>query len=144
MFSWLKYRSSFISRSVRKQNMEWSKGVIFLMATFCPEGLWTAELFGNGQTLQDSNWQRRPAKINLPHDAVGAFTNDILDVVLFAHVERDLPRPALILCVTHGCWCVSSLRESTCDFGWTSGKQCQLNKLSQKLSPPLFFLPSIR
>jgi hypothetical protein len=44
MFSWLKYRSSFISRSVRRQNMEWSKGVIFLMATFCPEGLWTAEL----------------------------------------------------------------------------------------------------
>lgn len=44
MFSWLKYLSSFISRRVRKQNMEWSKGVIFLMATFCPEGLWSAEL----------------------------------------------------------------------------------------------------
>lgn len=24
--------------------MEWSKGVIFLMATFWPEGLWRAEL----------------------------------------------------------------------------------------------------
>lgn len=34
MFSWLKYLSSFISRSVLRQNMEWSKGVIFLMATF--------------------------------------------------------------------------------------------------------------
>lgn len=44
MFSWLKYRSSFISRSVRRQNMEWSKGVIFLMATFWPEGLCSAEL----------------------------------------------------------------------------------------------------
>lgn len=34
MFSWLKYRRSFISRRVRKQNMEWSNGVIFLIATF--------------------------------------------------------------------------------------------------------------
>jgi hypothetical protein len=44
MFSWLKYLNSFISRSVLRQNMEWSKGVIFLMATFWPEGLWSAEL----------------------------------------------------------------------------------------------------
>lgn len=44
MFSWLKYRSSFISRSVLRQNMEWSKGVIFLMATFWPDGLCNAEL----------------------------------------------------------------------------------------------------
>jgi hypothetical protein len=44
MFSWLKYRRSFISRSVRRQNMEWSKGVIFLIATFWPDGLWMAEL----------------------------------------------------------------------------------------------------
>ena len=44
MFSWLKYRSNFISRKVRRQNIEWSKGVIFLMATFWPEGLWMAEL----------------------------------------------------------------------------------------------------
>jgi hypothetical protein len=45
MFSWLKYRSNFISRSVLRQNMEWSKGVIFLMATFWPDGLCSAELF---------------------------------------------------------------------------------------------------
>lgn len=44
IFSWLKYLNSFISRSVRRQNMEWSNGVIFLIATFCPEGLWSAEL----------------------------------------------------------------------------------------------------
>jgi hypothetical protein len=50
MFSWLKYLNSFISRSVRRQNMEWSKGVIFLMATFCPEGLCRAELL-HGQDL---------------------------------------------------------------------------------------------
>jgi hypothetical protein len=29
---------------VRRQNMEWSKGVIFLMATFWPDGLCSAEL----------------------------------------------------------------------------------------------------
>jgi hypothetical protein len=44
MFSWLKYLRSFISRKVLKQNIEWSNGVIFLIATFCPEGLWRAEL----------------------------------------------------------------------------------------------------
>lgn len=44
IFSWLKYRSSFISRNVRKQNIEWSNGVIFLIATFCCEGLCRAEL----------------------------------------------------------------------------------------------------
>lgn len=44
MFSWLKYRSNFISRRVLRQNIEWSKGVIFLMATFWPDGLWMAEL----------------------------------------------------------------------------------------------------
>ena len=47
MFSWLKYRSNFISRSVRRQNMEWSNGVIFLIATFWPEGLCSAELTDN-------------------------------------------------------------------------------------------------
>lgn len=45
MFSWLKYRNNFISRRVRRQNMEWSKGVIFLIATFWPDGLWRAELY---------------------------------------------------------------------------------------------------
>lgn len=44
MFSWLKYLKSFISRSVLRQNMEWSNGVIFLMATFWPDGLCSAEL----------------------------------------------------------------------------------------------------
>jgi len=44
MFSCSKYRSSFISRSVRKQNIECSNGVIFLMATLCPDGLCNAEL----------------------------------------------------------------------------------------------------
>jgi hypothetical protein len=31
--------------------MEWSKGVIFLMATFCPDGLWTAELLATVRLL---------------------------------------------------------------------------------------------
>jgi len=34
---------SLSSRRVRKQNMEWSKGAIFLMATFLPLGLCIAE-----------------------------------------------------------------------------------------------------
>ena len=35
--------SSLSSRRVRKQNMEWSKGAIFLIATLRPDGLWMAE-----------------------------------------------------------------------------------------------------
>ena len=62
MFSWLKYRSSFISRSVRKQNMEWSKGVIFLMATFCPEGLWTAELLDTVRPCVNSQAEMSPIR----------------------------------------------------------------------------------
>jgi hypothetical protein len=45
MFSWLKYLRSFISRKVRRQNIEWSNGVIFLIATFWLDGLCKAELF---------------------------------------------------------------------------------------------------
>ena len=35
--------SSLSSRRVRKQNMEWSKGAIFLIATLRPDGRWMAE-----------------------------------------------------------------------------------------------------
>lgn len=83
IFSWLKYRSSFISRKVRRQNMEWSKGVIFLMATFWPEGLWMAELDGQ---LGRCIWT-----LNVPDHAVGTFSNDILDFILVGHIEGDLP-----------------------------------------------------
>ena len=34
---------SLSSRRVRRQNMEWSKGAIFLIATLRPDGLWMAE-----------------------------------------------------------------------------------------------------
>lgn len=45
IFSWLKYLNSFISLKVLRQNIEWSNGVIFLIATFWPEGLCNAELW---------------------------------------------------------------------------------------------------
>jgi hypothetical protein len=55
MFSWLKYRNSFISRNVRRQNMEWSNGVIFLIATFWPDGLCSAELVSSQYLLSRSD-----------------------------------------------------------------------------------------
>lgn len=62
--------------------MEWSKGVIFLIATFWPEGLCRAELLPlsvqAARCLEDHN---------LPNDTVGTFTNDILDVVLVRYIE---------------------------------------------------------
>ena len=100
MFSWLKYRSSFISRSVLRQNMEWSKGVIFFMATFWPEGLCSAELFlvsrcGAGR-----------ASFDVPDDTVCALSNDVLDVILLRDVERDFPgATAPSRCARHGGGC---------------------------------------
>ena len=44
MFSWLKWRSSLISLRVRRQNIEWSNGVMRLIATFLCVGMCTAEL----------------------------------------------------------------------------------------------------
>lgn len=43
MFSWLNQRKSLISRRVRRQNMEWSNGVIFLIATLDSVDAWIAE-----------------------------------------------------------------------------------------------------
>lgn len=63
--------------------MEWSKGVIFLIATFWPEGLWRAEL------LTISICCRRLI-LNYggsPHDAVGTLSNDILNIVLIRDIE---------------------------------------------------------
>ena len=87
MFSWLKYRSNFISRSVRKQNMEWSNGVIFLIATFCPEGLCRAELECVSGSATGPH-----RRIDLPNDAVSAFADDILNVVLIRNIEGNLSR----------------------------------------------------
>lgn len=39
-----KYFKSLSSRSVRRANIAWSNGAIFLTATFVPEGRWTAEM----------------------------------------------------------------------------------------------------
>jgi len=102
MFSWLKYLRSFISRRVRRQNMEWSKGVIFLMATFWPDGLCSAELF-LGQRLLGSRIDEG-MRVNLPDDSVGAFADYILDVVLFRDIEGNLPRAATS-CGRHVCGC---------------------------------------
>lgn len=43
MFLWWKWRSILISRKVRTQSMECSKGLIYLMATFILDALCTAE-----------------------------------------------------------------------------------------------------
>lgn len=44
-----KCRRSLISRSVRRQNIECSNGVIRLIATFVDEGTCTAETLRNGR-----------------------------------------------------------------------------------------------
>ena len=85
IFSWLKYRSSFISRSVLKQNMEWSKGVIFLIATFWPDGLCSAELCVISILV---GWE---SGAHLPHHTIRPFSHYILDIILLANIERYFP-----------------------------------------------------
>ena len=102
MFSWLKYRSSFISRKVRRQNMEWSKGVIFLMATFWPEGLWRAELETNKVRRQASKDVVPEKQYEyLPNHAISTLSYHILDLILIRDIEGDLPRIALLLAARH-------------------------------------------
>jgi hypothetical protein len=48
MFSWRKWRRSLISRRLRRQCMEWSKGVMRFIAILRWEGWCTAELRGSG------------------------------------------------------------------------------------------------
>jgi hypothetical protein len=95
MFSWLKYRRSFISRNVRRQNMEWSNGVIFLIATFWPEGLWIAEL------PRSAHIDRRE-EVSLPDNTISTFADYILDIILLGDVEGDFPRACSRLCAGHG------------------------------------------
>ena len=82
MFSWLKYLRSFISRKVRKQNMEWSNGVIFLIATFCPDGLCNAELI-HALALLHTDYH----EFAIPDNAVSTFSHHILNVVLVRDVK---------------------------------------------------------
>ena len=78
--------------------MEWSKGVIFLMATFWPEGLWTAELYEVSMSFGGDIKRPMP---NVPNDTIGALANDILNIVLLTDIEGNLAGPAPILCVAH-------------------------------------------
>lgn len=70
--------------------MEWSKGVIFLIATFWPDGLWSAELLNVSTCCLKSLLSYG----GLPYNAIGTLPNDILDVILIRDIERDLSRPA--------------------------------------------------
>lgn len=70
--------------------MEWSKGVIFLIATFWPEGLWSAELL----SLSTCCPRAFSPYGGLPHNAVGTLSHDILNVILIRDIEGDLSRPA--------------------------------------------------
>ena len=70
--------------------MEWSKGVIFLIATFWPEGLWSAEL----PTVSKLYPRSLSSYGDVPYNAVGTLSNDILNVILIRDIEGDLSRPA--------------------------------------------------
>lgn len=69
--------------------MEWSKGVIFLMATFWPEGLCIAEL-GGGRVSDQRSFFKVTRASDSPDNSIGALADDILNVVLLAHIEGDL------------------------------------------------------
>ena len=95
MFSWWKWRRSLISRRVRRQNMEWSNGVMRLMATLRWEGMCKAELVGEvshgaGRAGRGRGWDG-------PDDTICSFANHIEDLVVAADDEGGHA-------VVHGGW----------------------------------------
>lgn len=82
MLAHRKCLSSLISRSVRWQNMAWSKGVMRLMATLVPDAIWTADLLVSTR-LSDSSSH---------YDSVRALADNLMDFVVFRNVERDVRR----------------------------------------------------
>jgi hypothetical protein len=74
--------------------MEWSKGVIFLIATFWPEGLCRAELPSKlslaVRTYYETTQKLTSEDNDLPDNTICTFANDILNVILLRDIERDL------------------------------------------------------
>lgn len=71
--------------------MEWSKGVIFFMATFWPEGLCNAELQRPSVSLPSAIHCGRYEYT--PNHSVRSFPNHILNIILIRNVEGYLSRP---------------------------------------------------
>ena len=70
--------------------MEWSKGVIFFIATFWPDGLWRAELLSISIYCPISLLPHS----GLPYNAVGTLSNHILYIILIRDIEGDFSRAA--------------------------------------------------
>jgi len=126
IFSWLKYRNNFISRSVRKQNMEWSNGVIFLIATFCPEGLCKAELetpFRQPPIL--SILAESFSLLNSPNNTISSFSYHVLYIILLRNIERDLARTCGIRRSRH---CAGCRPSSVFERAVSETQICELRK----------------
>lgn len=61
--------------------MEWSKGVIFLIATFCIDGLWRAELWKE-RVLAGVVESGKVEGVGIPDDTVCSFSYDFLNLIL--------------------------------------------------------------
>jgi hypothetical protein len=61
--------------------MEWSNGVIFLIATFCPEGLCSAD-------LEESANNKKP--VFLRYDAISALSDDINNLIILRDIKLNL------------------------------------------------------
>ena len=66
--------------------MEWSKGVMRLMATLRWDGTWTAEL-GRRAGVSSADTGRRDGRRDGPDDAVCALADDVEDLVVAADDE---------------------------------------------------------
>ena len=68
--------------------MEWSKGVMRLMATFRWDGTWRAELERRGGRMRLRGGRRREKEWrDGPDDAIGPLTNHVEDLVVAADDE---------------------------------------------------------
>lgn len=55
----------------------------------------------DSRAMVDQHLERSYYPSNLPDNTVSTLTDDILDIVLLADIERDLAGAAPVLCVTH-------------------------------------------
>jgi hypothetical protein len=77
------------------------EGSNFLDGDFLPGGL--MDCGAASQSDHRGLERQHNPGLDLPHHSVGTFTDNILNVILLAHVERNLSGPAPVLRVAHGC-----------------------------------------
>ena len=110
--------------------------MIFLIATFCCEGLWIAEL----GIIIISHEVGLVRTDDLPDNTISTFAYNILNIILIRDIERDLARPSVrrswldhtdcVKGLTAGCRNSSFFNSGSCDSWGVELLSCLSNFLA--------------